>query len=68
LRDVGPVLLVGSAGGVSEQFLNGTSAQCRLFSATTLKAEEVYVDVYSCGDYDGADVSWLGNLKYWVKI
>jgi len=25
---------------VSEQFLNGTSAQCRLFSATPLKAEE----------------------------
>jgi len=29
-----------SVQGVTEQFLNGTSAQCRLFSATPLKAEE----------------------------
>ena len=27
---------------VSEQFLNGTSAQCRLFSAIPLKVEEKY--------------------------
>ena len=27
---------------VSEQFLNGTSAQCRLFSAVPLKAEKRY--------------------------
>jgi len=27
---------------VSEQFLNGTSAQCRLFSAIPLEVEEKY--------------------------